>query len=445
MRSVRTRLHFGLVVSLILTLLLMGVGGSIAVRMLVEDWLETRLAHDAETLLVSLQRGPAGHLALSPSYQNPIYQRSFSGHYYRIQTGHQVLRSRSLWDEDLGIAEVAPGEVRLYRMRGPAQQLLLVRVAGYEKQSVQLTLAVAEDLSPIRAAARRFQGAFLLFSLLALTLLLAVQRLTLARGLAPLAGTQAEIGELRRGDRSALTTEVPEEIRPLVEEINALIQLLQQRLQRSRNSLGNLAHALKTPLAVMRQLAERPQLAAHPQLQEQLCQQVDELHAKIEAELRRARLSGRGYRGRRVDLDEDLPALVEVLRTAYSDKGLRLQASVSKGLHYHGDKEDLLELAGNLLDNACKWARSEVRFVASGDGQLLLRVEDDGPGRDEDELEHLRQRGVRVDEDVVPGHGLGLAIAQEIVESLEGELILGRSEQLGGFLAEVRLPLAGRG
>jgi signal transduction histidine kinase len=167
---------------------------------------------------------------------------------------------------------------------------------------------------------------------------------------------------------------------------------------------------------------------------------VEALHRRVDAELRRARLAGGAYRGEAVNLDAELPALVEVLRMAYRERELTIAAVVAPGLRYFGDQEDLLEVVGNLLDNACKWARSEVRLRVEHGNGLEIRVEDDGPGRSAEECEQLHKRGVRIDEQGVPGHGLGLAIVQEIVDALGGELKLGRSAALGGFQVDVRLP-----
>lgn len=441
MRSIQTRLNLGLGLYLAVTLLAIGLAGSYGMRLLVEQWLATRLEHDAETLLVSLAVDEQGQLVLAPVFQDPIYHRPYSGHYYLVDASPRGFRSRSLWDAPFEVPPVTPGEVQTLIMDGPQQQLLLVRVAGYEKFGLSFSIAMAEDLSPLRASVRHAQGLFLLFSALALITLLLLQRYMLRLGLRPLQAVGAQLRDLERGQRGALSEEVPEEIRPLVHQINQLLRHLQQRVERSRNGLGNLAHALKTPLAAIRQLVERSPLDAHPELRRQLRDQVEALHRRVEAELRRARLAGGAYRGEAVELDAELSALVEVLHMAHRDRNLEIKADVAQGLRYFGDREDLLEVVGNLLDNACKWADSRVELQVRHRDGLEIRIEDDGPGRNPEEQERLLQRGVRIDEQGVPGHGLGLAIVREIVDALDGELRLGRSEALGGFQVEVRLPL----
>ncbi len=441
MKSIQTRLNLGLGLYLVITFLVIGLAGSHGMRLLVEQWLITRLEHDAETLLISLRADAQGLVVLNPVFQDPIYHRPYSGHYYLVEGGEAQFRSRSLWDAEIEVPRLTPGQVETLRMTGPQQQLLLVRVAGYEKSGKVFSIAVAEDLSPLRDSVRRYQGFFLLFSALALISLLLLQRHMLRLGLRPLQDVGKQLRDLERGQRQALSEAVPEEIQPLVHQVNQLLRHLQQRVERSRNGLGNLAHALKTPLSVIRQLTERSPLDQYPELRQQIRDQVEALHRRVEAELRRARLAGGAYRGEAVELSEELPALVEVLRMAHRDRNLEIEADIAPQIRYFGDREDLLEVVGNLLDNACKWAAHRVSLQVRYGNGLEIRVEDDGPGRDAEEREQLLRRGVRIDEQGVPGHGLGLAIVQEIVDALGGELHLGRSEALGGFQVEVRLPL----
>lgn len=441
MKSILTRLNLGLGLYLVITFLVIGLAGSHGMRLLVEQWLISRLEHDAETLLISLQVDTQGQVALNPVFQDPIYHRPYSGHYYLVEGGEAQFHSRSLWDAEIEVPRLTPGQVETLRMTGPQQQLLLVRVAGYEKSGKVFSIAVAEDLSPLRDSVRRYQGFFLLFSALALISLLLLQRHMLRLGLRPLQDVSEQLRDLERGQRQALSEVVPEEIQPLVRQVNQLLRHLQQRVERSRNGLGNLAHALKTPLSVIRQLTERSPLDQYPELRQQIRDQVEALHRRVEAELRRARLAGGAYRGEAVELGEELPALVEVLRMAHRDRKLEIEADIAPQMRYFGDREDLLEVVGNLLDNACKWAAQRVSLHVHYGNGLEIRVEDDGPGRDAQEREQLLRRGVRIDEQGVPGHGLGLAIVQEIVDALGGELHLGRSEALGGFQVDVRLPL----
>lgn len=445
MTSIRRRLSIGLALSLVGVFVLLGLGVSFSFRLLTEGYILSRLEHDTESLLAAVTAIPANPApVLSDKRVNTVYEKPFSGHYYVIESAGQVLRSRSLWDQTLEVQKVAVGESLKLRLLGPRQQLLLVRVSAYRKAGRVVNIAVAEDLSPIRHEVREFQARYIAFGLAAMLLLLLLQWRILTRGLRPLNTTCAEIGELERGVRGQLSENVPTEIRPVVHKVNHLLTILQQRLTRSRNALGNLAHALKTPLTLLGQIADRDanfhsaeQAAAARDL-------VERIRVLTERELKRARIAGEHTAVTALDVGEELQALAAVLRQLYSERGVEITLHIPPGLKLAADREDFHELFGNLLDNACKWARARVRVQAQSVTQpapgVRIAIEDDGPGRSVDELKHLNQRGVRVDEQAVPGHGLGLAIAQEIASHYNGRLTLGRSTDLGGFNATLWIP-----
>lgn len=439
MRSIQARLNGGLALSLIAVFVLLGVGVSVSFRIIAENYSLTHLEHDTESLLAALVLRPHDHPVDMPADRlNPVYQRAFSGHYYRIEVDGAVLRSRSLWDQDLLVPAVPAGAVTALRIDGPEEQVLLVRVAGYQKAGRGVTIAVAEDLSAIRADVRRFQFRYGLFGLVALALLLLLQRHILRRGLTPLADIRAELLQLERGECQQLGEQVPSEVQPLVRQINRLLTTLQQRLQRSRNALGNLAHALKTPLTQLGQIADRDDQFHDTVTAAQARALVERIRNLTDRELKRARLAGAAGSGGRLDLGQELDALAGVLRQLYRERALQVDVTYPADLRVAADREDMHELFGNLLDNACKWARSRVQVsaAATADGVHVI-IEDDGPGCNADELANLNQRGVRSDEGGAPGHGLGLAIVQDVLDDYRGRMILGRSAQLGGFRAEV--------
>jgi len=432
MKSIHARLHGWLALSLILVFILLGVGASISIRSLTEAYIGSRLEHDAEALLGALVVPAEG---VSPWLRSgrlsPVYQRPLSGHYYRIAIGGVVLRSRSLWDRDLMTEAVPSGQVKLSRQVGPDDQFLLVRTASYHKGERALTVAVAEDLMPVRVDVRYFQVRFILFSLLALLSLLIIQALVLRQGLAPLTRMQDELGALASGRCEQLTEAVPQELYPLVTAFNRLLGVMRQRLSRSRHALGDLAHALKTPLTLLGQMTGRPELKGHAALRADLRGQVTRMHGIIEGQLRRARLAGAGATGR-VQVAEALTALVDVMGHVHRDRGLDIELAVPEDAMFVGDREDLLELLGNLLDNACKWARHRVRVSVTTENGLHIVVEDDGAGVDPTRMQELTARGLRLDEHTA-GHGLGLAIVQDIVDQYGGRIEIGKEEDLGGF------------
>lgn len=443
MRSLQTRLSTGLIVSLVVLFTLQWLIVSRAIRSLTEGYIESRLRHDSEGLLAAIN--PANESAPLTLRQEPlelIYHRPFSGHYYVIRTGDDLLRSRSLWDYELPIPDVSVGETQRLYSPGPADQNLLLLVNGFKKQDRPVIIAVAEDLSEIEADIRHFQFIYGAISLAILAVLIIIQRVIVGVGLAPLKEVRRDIISLEKGEIGLLREEVPGEIRPLIKEINHLLETMTGRLQRSRKALGNLAHALKAPLTLLTQLSDREEIRDYPEIRRNLIEHTRTLRNLLERELRRARLAGTPRPGQQIVLETEIHYLVDALKKIYKDKTLEITCSISPGGTLSGDREDMLELLGNLLDNACKWAQGKVSLTVEKDNGISLCIEDDGPGCPDEELARLSQRGVRIDESAA-GHGLGLAIVRDIVEQYSGEVVFGRSEDLGGFKVSVWLPAQG--
>jgi signal transduction histidine kinase len=410
-----------------------------AIRSLTEDYVASRLAYDTASVLALLSFTGDGRPVLEASRFDPSYHRPFSGHYYEIHTasGH-TLRSRSLWDADLTVRWMPVGKTARVHSAGPKGQRLLGLANGFRKQGHDVTIVVAEDLAPLAAELGHFQQQYMLASLGILGLLITVQQLIVRLGFLPLQRVRQDITRLEQGEINQLEEAVPTEVRPLVQEMNRLLEVLEQRLVRSRHALGNLAHALKTPLTLVMQLANQEEFRTAPHVRQQLIEHTTVLHHRLERELRRARLAGAAPPGQRLQLAEELPALLDVLHRVYQDKALQITHRIPPHAAIVGDREDLLELLGNLLDNACKWAHQQVQVTIQGQPGLCVIVEDDGPGCPSAVLRQLAERGVRIDEST-PGYGLGLAIVKDIVEQYSGDISFGRSRQLGGFQVCVTL------
>ncbi|WP_085718946.1 sensor histidine kinase [Pseudomonas sp. B28(2017)] len=435
MRSIQRRLSLGLIGVMVVVGLVLAQTSLWLFEMGLQRYLEAGLRNDSENLLAALVRGPQG-LQLDERRLSPAYQRPFSGHYFRIDFADGHWRSRSLWDQELPALE-QPGLHDNLQLGPEGQQLLVLRT-DYRRSGVPISISVAEDYTPIRESFRRMQQLGLGLGLTGLLLILLLQRITVRRALRPLEQAREQIAQLQRGQRSQLDDQVPVELEPLVAQINHLLAHTEDSLKRSRNALGNLGHALKTPLAVLLSLASSEQLEAQPQLRKTLREQLQQVEQRLNRELNRARLSGDALPGALFDCDAELPGLLATLNMIHGEH-LALSYRAPPGLQLPWDREDLLELLGNLLDNACKWADAEVRVsvIETADG-FELSVEDDGPGIPEERRDQVFSRGTRLDEQT-HGHGLGLGIVRDIVDSWGGELSLLESEW-GGLKVVIQLP-----
>ncbi|HID82742.1 MAG TPA: GHKL domain-containing protein [Chromatiales bacterium] len=408
-------------------------------RYLAEEHILTRLQHDGESLYARLiiESGKAPRLSKGPL--SPIYKTPLSGHYFFVQAGEHTLRSPSLEGETLDMPEVHPGGSTVLRLDGPLQKKLLMWVSETRKNGQAFTLAVAEDIEDIDEDISELRKAYFIGTSVTVLLLIFLQRFVIRRTLKPIEKTRKELLAIEAGEASKINQEVPSEIQPLVSQINRLLEVMHKRIERSRNASGNLAHALKTPLSILNQVAETPEILAHPELSKEISQISATIKTAIDRELKRARLVGGALPGQCFYADRELPELVDVMQKIFAEKSLHFDVSIPAGKKYSADREDMLELFGNLLDNACKWAKQHVKLIIMDEPGLYFVVEDDGEGVEKEALKSLTQRGNRLDEKI-PGHGLGLSIVQEIVEQYGGQIEFGISEKLGGFSVRISLP-----
>ena len=431
MTSLSRHLTISLAASLFCFFLLQAVMVGMEMRKLSENSVLSRLEDDMEGILAMLSTQPGKEAVVDWEHVPNIFMRPFSGHYFQIQQGDQTIRSRSLWDSLLPVEQ--PG---VYRgVEGPTGQQLLVLCRAYVLHGRQLMLCVAEDTSGLEATSLYFQKRLLGLSLLALLLLLAIQIWVIRQGLKPLAGLRKELQQLERGEVERLEQPVPAEIGPLVEEVNRLLAVLQQRLARSRHAMGNLSHALKTPLTMIFQLLEkRPD---DPDCGK-LLEQARRIEEQVNRELSRARMAGQSPGGLWPRPERDIRDLGATLEAIYQQR-VHIEFQIEEMAALAADREDMMELIGNLLDNACKWAHTRVLLRMAQQAGLRLTVEDDGPGMQPEEQALVLERGVRMDE-AKQGHGLGLAIVREIVGAYGGSLELGQSGALGGLQVSVHFP-----
>ncbi len=393
--------------------------------------------------------------AVAPAFTDARALRAYSGLYWTIgepdaKGGVRTLtpsRSRSLWDSELKtpsdlmarlradpshlVAFDAPGPLPGERLRAVA------RLATLEGRP--FVFLAAEDRRPIDRDVRNFIAATALaFVLLGAGLIIAVV-IQVRVGLRPLFDLRREVGDVRRGKADRLQTVYPTELKPLADELNALVAHNHETLERQRTHVGNLAHALKTPISVI--IAEAGQQPGT--LAEIVSRQAEVMRDQVDHHLRRARAAARAQGpGERTSVAEVLDELTHALERVFQDKGIAIDWDAPEELFFLGERQDLLEIAGNAMENAGKWGRTRIRVRAApfGADRLSLVVEDDGPGLPADQRAAVIRRGARLDE-TAPGSGLGLSILDELARAYGGALKLDDSA-LGGLRVTVELPCA---
>jgi signal transduction histidine kinase len=273
--------------------------------------------------------------------------------------------------------------------------------------------------------------------------LLAAAGVQVHLGLKPLRTLERVVQSLRSGNTRRLEGAFPSEVTPLVQDFNRVLDQNDEGVERARHLAGNLAHAIKTPLSVIANLADES-ATDRPVLSRQLREQVNQMRDQVDWHLSRARRSSIGVPGQTTDVGPVIEGLVRVMRKVHGHRDDRTELLVEltpfdPQLRFAGEHQDLQEMVGNLLDNACKWARRHVRVqVAQEDETLRISIDDDGPGLTEDQRQAVFARGVRADERA-PGSGLGLAIARDTAALYRGQVRLGPSA-FGGLRAELLLP-----
>lgn len=387
-------------------------------------------------------------LALAEQSREPVpdappFDRPHSGWYWQVRQGDRVLRSASLEGRDLVLPEFEAGPRRDGRAwpaegRGPWGEALILRILtkpgarGGLPQVVAVSAPVAALRGPVREALQA-----LALSLGVLGLFLTAGAVAQVRlGLRPLKRLRQELVAVREGRRTRLPNEQPVEVAGLVREMNALLDQSAANLAHARAHAANLAHGLKTPLATLGMaVADR---GADPD--GELTRLVADMDRRVRHHLRRARAAAvTGPSRTRIPLAPAVADLAAVLGRLHADKGLAIETEIPAALEVACDGQDLDEMLGNLIENACQWGRRTIRITAAAEGTCVrLTIADDGPGLPEGEAAAVLARGRRLDESA-PGHGFGLPIALELAELYGGGLELGRSA-LGGLAVHLTLP-----
>jgi two-component system sensor histidine kinase PhoQ len=316
--------------------------------------------------------------------------------------------------------------------------------SGKDKREIPFVFNVFENTANLDQQISVFRRALWGYLGLAGLLLLGVQVLALRWSLQPLRRVMRELLRVQRGSAEGMSGSHPRELAPLTESINAFIASERENLDRYRNTVSDLAHSLKTPLAVLRTSLDTE--VDETALRDDVRNQVQRMNEIVSYQLSRGISTGHQLFAAPLEIEARAEGIVTSLEKVYADKRVLCEFELDPGARFHGDQGDLMELLGNLLENAFKWARQRVLLSAHSEPSrpnhrpgLLLVVEDDGPGIPPDQVDRLLQRGVRGDERV-QGHGIGLSIVQNIVRSYHGELAVDASKELGGARFTVRIP-----
>lgn len=450
LRSLRSRVVLWIGVALTVLFGVTIVGLDIAFSRATDRAVDELLQSQLLGLIALAESDDSDELSVPVDAINPQFQVADSGLFAVLWNarGEAFWRSPSLIDARIGIGELpAPGEQRSVRISPAELPPLEMLVMGIEwdfgdGRVVPYTFGVAVSLEPYierRQAFRRNLVGW--FAAMLVTVVLVVAGL-LAWVLKPLRRLEHEVREVEDGSRALIDTDLPTELAGLAGNLNALIETERRRLVRYRHTLDDLAHSLKTPLAAMRSLLAGARAGAELPADD-LNRELDRMQQRVSYQLRRARASGAtGIGLEPVELEPVVDELRATLDKVYHDKQVSCDVAIAPGAVFRGDRGDLTEILGNLLDNAYKFCEREVTIdVEVLRGRLVIRVGDDGPGIRADRADSLLERGSRADESV-PGQGIGLAVVRETVELYNGWLEIGESP-LGG--AELCIELARAG
>ncbi|RDH42220.1 ATP-binding protein [Zooshikella ganghwensis] len=441
MKSISRTLTWGLAGSVILLSIIITLLTYLTLNNTYKTFFNTRLNSEIESLVSTLEIQQQ-KIVLDEDKLNLYYSHIYSGHYFIISTHNQRVQSRSLWDfSSIPQPQLAAGKRLRREITGPDDQQLILLSQGFSQKGLPFTITVAEDVSVLTHHFQVVTLSLVAGLITVLIVLILLQQWLLKKSLKPLVSLATSIQSLKNGELTTLSTsQTPKELIPLVETINQLLENTAALLSRSRNATGDLGHSLKTPLAVIQQLAQT-ELNDHP-VKSQLLKQTNTIRALTEQTLTKARLAGNILPGALFDPQNDLMDLIHSLDTIYQHKQTRIEWQPHQWPNrLHINREDALELLGNLLDNACKWSKSTVLLnISTQENTSTITIDDDGPGIDDAQLHMIIKRGKRLDEQV-EGHGLGLNIVENIVKYYKGTInFKGHHPSLGGLSVSINLP-----
>jgi signal transduction histidine kinase len=469
--SLRLRLLIGTLFWIIVSIIAAGWGLGSLFRQHVTLQFHHELQTHLDQLTAHLALDEAGQPVLSQALSDPRLRRPYSGLYWQVDrlatdiatdiatasapASAAVLRSRSLWDQTLRMPQdaLADGALHRHRTAGPEGATLGMLERSVQLDGVSLRLAVAADEALMIEPIERFNTAlWLALGILGLGLALAAL-VQVFVGLAPLRKLQAALARVRDGEVQRLEGGFPKEIMPLVDDFNRVLAQNAEVVARARTQAGNLAHALKTPLSVLANAAA----GQDGPLARQVLNQVDSARKQVDYHLARAQAAASArLPGARTPVAPIIDGLVRTMRHIHAELHAELNAErqlelvtlpIPADLAFRGEAQDLQEMLGNLLDNACKWAAHRIQIEARMEqnqqqDRLLIQIDDDGIGIAAEQRQAVLQRGVRADQQA-PGNGLGLAIVADLADLYDSQMTLAASP-LGGLRISLSLPAAAR-
>jgi two-component system sensor histidine kinase PhoQ len=405
---------------------------------------QKRLKHYIYTLLTAADFNEDGMLSMPDDLAEPLFSTPNSGLYAQIVSGRQIVwQSPSILGRFIALPEhPGPAKEQLSALELESGVKLLNLAFGIiweneQGQEFAYTINVSEDLNAINKQKAEFQLSLWYWLGGTGIMLLIVQMLILRWGLKPLHTVAGELHAIESGDQARLSSDYPKELNQLTQNINNLLDHEQSRRERYKNSLADLAHSLKTPLAVFRgELESSPNLADIKQTGHE---QLDRINSLVDYQLQRAATEGQSSLLAPVSLGEIIHKVLDSLNKVYQSKNIHCQFDIQRDAFIHADTGDMYELLGNLLENAYKYCNQQVHVTVLTQLDIVeIRIEDDGNGIPEHAQQDIIKRGKRIDTQV-EGQGLGLAIVSDIIEAYQGEINL-NSSQLGGAYFKIQLP-----
>jgi signal transduction histidine kinase len=456
LNSLALRLFFSATAVTVVILVVTGIVLSSLYRDGVERSFDRRLGVYLKTLVADVAAPEEGE-KFTQSLGEPLFELPLSGWYWQVTklstAKPEVRSSRSLWDaglphlEDLNVPTGPDGTRKRYVPGPEDQRLRLVERTVDLGEDGRYLVAVAGDAQEVDDETQSFDRAIeITFGVLAIVLLLTTM-FQVRFGLAPLKRISAGLAAIRSGSAERLVGKFPEEIAPLARETNALIDSNKEIVERARTHVGNLAHALKTPLSV---IVNEASARGDDPLAVKVREQATVMRDQVQRHLERARIAARAtVVGTVTEVAPVVTALARTMEKIHRDRGIAIDVELTPETRFRGERQDIEEMVGNLVDNACKWAQSRVAIevlaaradATQANGTLRVVVDDDGPGLSPSERERVQaRRGNRLDE-TKPGSGLGLSIVADLASLYGGALTLGTAP-IGGLRAELVLPAA---